>query len=139
MIRLPHRSFRLKPEATGFGDRAIKSCVHRSSDHRWLLAPVGKGALSIRRVDWSRQFVPDLHIVAIWILEEDVWLARNELAVLAHFAARCANGCQSSLDVCSAFQPEAEVSHAAGLTSVPRLALKDEHVAAAPRLRPGAV
>ena len=81
-------------------------------------------SLGNRRIDWSRKLVPDFHVVAIWILKEHVWLARNELAVLAHFAARCANGCQSSFDVCSAFQPEAEVSDSARLTSVPGLRSK---------------
>src|SRR6476659_2722335 len=106
-------------------DQIIRSSFNRSSVRAVrLLAAIGNGAC-IRRVDWSRKLIPDFHLVAIRIAEEHVGLPRNEFATIAHFAARCANGCQSPFDVCSSLQPEAEVRHSARLAGVPRLALEN--------------
>jgi hypothetical protein len=88
-------------------------------------------AKSIWRIDCRRKLVPDLHIVAIRILKKDVWLARNELAVLTHLAAGGSNGCHSALDVRGALQPEAEVCDAADLAGLAWLAFKDQYVTAA--------
>ena len=45
-----------------------------------------------RRVDWSRQLVPELHLVAIGIREEHVRFTGHELTVAQHAAAGSLDG-----------------------------------------------
>src|SRR4030095_707150 len=115
-----------KTAGRGWRIRALSRTASTVSSSRRSAGP---------RIHRGWELVPDFHLVAIWIPEEDIWLARHELAVLAHFATCGTNGCQGPFDVCGTFQPEAEVHHTAVLTSVPRLTLEDEHVPAARRLR----
>src|SRR5437867_12844748 len=89
---------------------------------------------STGRVDGSRQFIPDLHFVAIGITEEHIRLPGHELAVVANLAARAPNRGQRVADVGRAPQPEAEMRHPAGLAGLARLAFEDEHIPAARRL-----
>ena len=89
---------------------------------------------SIRRVDRSRQLIPDFHLVTVGVAEEDKGFAGHEFPMVANRAASGADGGQRSVDVDRATQPEPKVNDAAGPAGLARLALEDKHVPAARRL-----
>src|SRR2546427_10654184 len=104
------------------------------SDYRSLSRRVGTAFRAPPRVHRSRQLVPDLHLVAIGIDEENVGLARHELTVVADRASRGPDGGQGASDVARPSQPEPEGHDAAAPSGLSGLALEHEHVAAAWRL-----
>jgi hypothetical protein len=89
---------------------------------------------STRRVDRSRQLIPNFHLVTVRVAEEDVGFAGHEFTMVANRAASGADGGQRSVDVNRATQPEPKVYDAAGPAGLARLTLEDKHVPAARRL-----
>lgn len=106
-----------------------------ASRRRRAGAPSDTWCESFGRIDRRRQLVPDFDLVAVGVAEEDVRLARNELAVIPDLAARFANRGEGALEVGRSGQPKPEMRDAADPAGLTRLALEHDHVTAARSLR----
>src|SRR5687768_9578823 len=88
-----------------------------------------------RRIDRRRQLVPELDLVAVRVLEEDVRLPGTKLAAPQHAPARLLHHLDGNVDVGRIDETKAEMRDAAGAPRTRCPLLEHEHVAAARRLR----
>ena len=88
-----------------------------------------------RRVDLRRRLEPDLHFVAVGVAEEDVGLARREVALADDLGAESIQVVERSPDRAGLDEPKAEVLDPASLPRRGALLLEDQDVPATRSLR----
>src|SRR6185436_13486262 len=82
-----------------------------------------------------RQLVPDLDLVAVRVMADEVGLAGAEFALLGHRAAGRFHGGRGDVDVCWVDETEAEVDDATLAAGALLVLLEHQHVAAPRRLQ----
>jgi hypothetical protein len=89
----------------------------------------------VSRIYRSRQLIPNLQLITVWVATKQIWLAWAKLAVVENSSSGCFDRSHRPFDVCGVDQTKSKMYDASSAASPIWISLKNERVARAGSLR----